>query len=543
MKNVKDNNRYRLTIGIVAIYSIIYFSINIFRTRGLFFPPDEFGYWENAASFLGIDWKGASFGQSYYAKGYSFLLLPICVLFQDPIKMYNAALFVNTILFFLQMLVLNELCIELGLKSDKKSYYWILLAGVFYPAHFVYMNYTMSESLLYVLLTIVFWMLAKYENKRTNRYACLTLLFCILLNITHFRTVGVTIAVVMVLLYMGLMKYKRDTSLNVVLTLTFIVILYIFLLVFMQRDSVYLNDKIIRLRKVFTFPGLLSFFVGMIGKIYYVMVSTFGILFFYMRRLWRKRRESPAEIAIFISFIISIAVSSVFFVNGNGVDYLIYGRYTEIFVPIMVCLGLSELECMEKPSTYYLMGCSLVVAMSSVVVFFYAVINGINMYMNDFIIGTTWMFGQNMPKLNILFAVPTLICVISFWILGLKKLPVAILTAVFVVIGIYMSEICVYSYHDKDRSDVDMFDKVSQMYDRGHEVVFLRSPWSNYIGHLQFYMWDRKIKYIEGLDPEAYETGADDVVVTYPNYEEPDQLLARYDTREETSHFIVYYNK
>lgn len=38
-----------------------------------FFPQDEFGYWNNAARIIGLDWSQIADGQSSYAYGYSLV--------------------------------------------------------------------------------------------------------------------------------------------------------------------------------------------------------------------------------------------------------------------------------------------------------------------------------------------------------------------------------------------------------------------------------------------------------------------------------------
>lgn len=526
----------------VLFIPLIYVAANLSRTSGLFFPPDEFGYWENAAALRGLDWSGATFMQSYYAKGYSVILLVISYVFRDPVMMYKAALLVNAFVFSLSALALYALCKEISKGRPAKDCV-IAATAAFYPAHFVYMNYTIAESLIYLLVTLIFLFLARFERTGRKSYAAASIILSVAVLATHFRTFGILIAVLAMIIFYKKIKNGRSASFVAALVFAVPVIFAVALgCTPFTTGITYFDDQLVRLRETLTFPGLIDLAAGIVGKIFYICVSTFGLFFFFVKRIIRKRKDGITEVSLALSFAISVAVSSVFFVGGKGIDYLVYGRYNEIYAPVMICYALYELTDSERMSVNETLGFSLFAGLSSVILFLYAKRCGINIYMNDFMIGMSWPFGDKLPMLNVLFGVSTLICVIPLWIMRTKKLPKIVIAAAFLAIGIFMSEKCAYHFHDLDRADLEMFKEVEDMYDDGHRVIFIRSPWTNYVGHLQFYMWDKKIDYIEGLDLDAYNTKPDDVIVTYPNYEDPLQFKVRYGASKETPHFILYYN-
>ena len=58
---------------------------------------DEFGYWSNAASIIGLNWDDLIKYTPYYSMGYSFFLVPIMILIKNPILMYLVAIILNFI--------------------------------------------------------------------------------------------------------------------------------------------------------------------------------------------------------------------------------------------------------------------------------------------------------------------------------------------------------------------------------------------------------------------------------------------------------------
>ncbi len=542
---------------------VVYMLVQLHRTSGLFFPPDEFGYWENAARLTGLDWSGSTFMQSYYAKGYSMLLYPLVLFGSSPLLMYKCALVINAVLFGLHSLILPSFIKETSTGSrDKTWMYGAAAAGVFYPAHFVYMNYTIAETLITLLVTLVFFCLAKYENTKEYKYAVFSVIASAGLVSVHFRTIGVIVAAGLTIFLIWNKDRKRPVSMKIPgITAGAAIVVGLALAVSPLRSGyVYLDSQFDRLGRLLTAEGALDIAVGMIGKLFYISVATVGLFFLCIGRIWRRRKESATGLGFLTAFVISTVISAVFFVGGKQIDYLVYGRYTEVFAPLIVGMGLCELydACGGDESIKNMYNgrfasiCSASTAAAAILLVVYALANRMNIYMNDFIIGLAWVFGRSNPLVNQLLVIPALIMVIVLWVLaavikgsvGRNGIYVffAALTALFIVIGIYMSEICVYHFHELDRKDLELFEAVTDMYDDGRQVDFIRPPGVNYIGHLQFYMFDRTIRYIDGPDPEADKTGPQEIVVTYPNYEFYDRLAKRYDTRLESAHFVVFYN-
>ena len=149
--------RHAYTIAFLLILCC-FFGYNIGKIYGFTILPDEFGYWSYAAAAAGYDWSGIVSLNSYYSYGYSVILLPVLILFQDGLTAYRAAVAVNFVMvagigFLLQYLMV-------GLFPDMKGRVLSVFAAVItlYPPLLLYARTTMTETLLaflYVLAVVL----------------------------------------------------------------------------------------------------------------------------------------------------------------------------------------------------------------------------------------------------------------------------------------------------------------------------------------------------------------------------------------------------
>ena len=114
---------------------------------------DEAGYLANAAALAGHAFDGAS---SYHA-GYSLLILPAFLLFDDPLRVYRGVQAINLILAALSILIVDRLLRELfpGTRRAMR----LLATGVAasYPAWFVFSGLAMSENAMVPAFCIAAW--------------------------------------------------------------------------------------------------------------------------------------------------------------------------------------------------------------------------------------------------------------------------------------------------------------------------------------------------------------------------------------------------
>ena len=119
IKAIEQNNGKRV-MTIVAIMATIMLMHYLPKSYGIFFPQDEFGYWNNAAKIIGLDWSDVAFGQSRYAYGYSLLLVPILVLLKsNPLMLYKVAITLNVVLLVIYSGLLYKIVKKIYFKEQK----------------------------------------------------------------------------------------------------------------------------------------------------------------------------------------------------------------------------------------------------------------------------------------------------------------------------------------------------------------------------------------------------------------------------------------
>ncbi len=528
---------YLLLSGAVTLALII---VSVVRAQGIFFPTDEFGYWNNAAGILGIDWSSVTGNATSYAPGYSLLLLPLMALCKTPVGMYRGALLLNAALMILASCLLIRL---IGILCGRIRL-WILPCLLF-PAYLIYMSYTISEVLLYVLFLGLCVLTARIlREDHTAGLTGLGLLVSLLMVLVHHRTVGIAVFFVLTCLFRKMKGAKADDKKILILSVAVLVLLVAAMILYSFTGG--------RINAKDYTPGLaVDFLFGIAGKIFYLGASTFCVGLVGLASAFRKRKE-PFFLFFLLSFAYMVLLGSFFFCGGKRMDQLVYGRYEEMFIPLFLYIGAEELRLADQePKTqHFPVRPILFLGIVAPVLTLYVSRIGKTEYVADFVNGIDWMFGAGMPKVSQMYIRPFLIASAGFLVLvqlqkkeKAREICALCLAGIFLFLAVFLSRKHVWLFQKADLTDRQLAVSAMELADGGREVIFLNSPYNDYVNLLQFWFGNRHIRMVEGLDPEAFQTPQDAVVITYQNYECPDQLLERYENLFSSSHFVMYNKK
>lgn len=341
-----------VTISCIGIYKIEDF--NMIHVVG-----DEFGYWGNAAYFVGVDWNELISTQSYYSFGYSFFLIPFFLL-EIPMSLaYKGALIIN-ILFLCGIYAFSYLVI-------KKIYPQInvcllsIICGVcvLYPSFIVYAKTTFCETLLVLVYWVLIWLIIKYEETAEKKYFVMFIFLNIYNYIIHQRNIGILIAAVVILL-LGVGDENRRAIL-----LTFIVACLVLILGISIKENLIQNlwnssqtisrndfsGQVYKVKSIFQLDGIIRLFQGSLGKIFYFLSATMlfggGGVYAICNSLYKhyvkkiEKIEYPkCFLFILLSLISNFAVVVVFLINIDRKDILLYGRYSETLIGPLLMIGL-----------------------------------------------------------------------------------------------------------------------------------------------------------------------------------------------------------
>lgn len=365
MRKINSDHLYILFV-ILLIFGL--FQLSVFNIYGFSLYPDEFGYWASAATHVGYDWSTIASLGSYYSFGYSLLLTPILFVFKGGLAAYRAAIAVNYILIALSFMLLYRLMVRLFNDRDHLRSILICAVAVLYPPWILYSQMTMAESLIIFLYILLCYLLVEYIFKPDVIKLILLVFVSLYLYSVHMRTIGVIIAVFVTYMVMGFKDEKnRKLTVIMIIAASVAVILFVFLKrktignVFSTatQEDIEINGyggQIWKIKDIFTAEGFRNFLVEILGKTYYLVVSTYGLLIFavmsmikgiravFVRNTLRKKEACRVyfKLFLFMSLIGEILISSVFLHMSDRADMLFYGRYDEFIAPVIIAVGLFE---------------------------------------------------------------------------------------------------------------------------------------------------------------------------------------------------------
>ena len=328
--------------------------------------PDEFGYWASAASAVGYDWSEAASLGSYYSFGYSLILVPILTLISDGVMAYRAAVFINMLLMCVAVLLFEKIIEELFPETTTGIKTLISGAAVLYPSWIFYMQMTMAEAVLMFVFALDIYLFYQFMERQKISMAIALAAALIFGYCVHMRTVGILIAGVIVCLYRLIIGKGNKKALFIwfgVLVLLFGIALYLknrttaTVFSFAGEDALAVNDyssQWDKLAGILTLDGIQKFVCGVVGKLYYLGLSSFGT--FYWAFAWclkesirlirpavRKENVQPrqwAALFLFLAVTGQVLISSIYMYDTDVIDCLVYGRYNELLVPVMMLIGI-----------------------------------------------------------------------------------------------------------------------------------------------------------------------------------------------------------
>lgn len=532
-----------MTLIITALITISILAYYLPQTQGIFFPQDEFGYWNNAARIIGLDWSQIADGQSSYAYGYSLFLVPLLVMFKsNPLLLYRAAIALNACLLIAYAEMLERLIKKIFLELNDVQITLLTLMCTFAPYVSGYVHYTMAEVLIHVLFVILLNIVWDIEKQGINgKRAMLGSLTSLFLLLVHYRTIGVLFSFIFILLACLYRNQKIKISkvsflIAIICTMVNAVFFVTIKGYFSVKELLNLNNDI-------------ELIMGILGKIFYANVATMGLGCIGLIAM-NKKRKSLFTWFYLSSFVVTCLISAYFFIGSIRFDQLIYGRYIEMFLPLLICYGFNELFEGNKNIRNTIVNAVIMMGVMAGTLSIYVSKKGFEEYLPNFVSGVDWMMGNKTISMMWLYIKPFYISVFTLalgYILMTKvhSREFMLITAIIVSIISLNIVLCkdVYKYHKNDQSDYEMSRQIQKLMENKGDIILLDSPYNNYVNLMQFWLMDKSIHLVQGLDPEAFETPDEAIIITHANYEAEEQLLERYSNSVYSSHFKLYYNK
>lgn len=356
-----DNfNETYLLIVVYIVFLIFHLLISLSAKTPLVYA-DEAGYIQNARDLI----NGIVPKNTYYP-GYSICIIPAFLISNDIQVAYVIVHIINSLLMaFIPVLSYKLITIYDGSLSRYLKVIITLIVST-YPSYILYSNFAMAEALfipLFLFLALQVYYLAKSKGKRKYLWVTAPATYAYLV-FTHPRAFAILPAFLITLLLivfsnskiaLSILKSANKRVYIFICSSACFVLLILIAFFVVRSGGGYSAGYIKRLVEVFSLEGMGSLIITWAGQMYYLIISTFGLVLFgyyygirYIIKHFREYKEN--KLVIFYLFIILslffLSLLSAWFMMGHTrVDHLLYGRYNEgVLLPVFI-MGLI---CIEK---------------------------------------------------------------------------------------------------------------------------------------------------------------------------------------------------
>lgn len=574
MQRIRKEYRYFIIL-ILIIFCVFQYGIR--KIFGFTIYPDEFGYWASAAKSVGYDWSEVASMGSYYSFGYSAFLIPILKIFSNSVTAYRAAVFLNMLLMCVCVFLFQKIMEKIFPEVEKGRS--ILASGiaVLYPSWIFYMQMTMAEGILFFLFVLACYLFVIFLDTQRVTAAVFLGVTLIYFYCVHMRTVGVLIACIICLMLWAIVgdgKKKRLFLFCIAVALTGILAFYMKnrtveeVFTYAKQSELVGNDyqsQWGKIADIFTFSGFVRFLQEIIGKIFYLGLASFGL--FYPAFGWcvknsivlfrnvrdKKMIQIRNWFALFLLLAVTgeVLISSIFMHGSTTLDSLIYGRYNDFLVPMMMLigivimcrnrlwwvftltcgtlsggmalllLGMAERYQMSKLRGYHIAGISFLIDEKN---------SNIALYFRD-----TWLLG-----FGLMILVSLLIWLSNRWESSWWMLT-GILT-IEIVAGIQISDHYIYPANNTNYESLQIADCLRDHCEEKDVIYFLDEEKPEFVDFIQMQLPDKPIHVTTREEYEENGVFAD-FLLTSVETKYDKELSAQYSQRLETNTFCLYYNQ
>ncbi len=381
MEKVRED--FYLLLFAFIIFGV--FGYGIGKIYGMSIYPDEFGYWANAAQEVGYDWREVTSLASYYSYGYSLLLLPILKFSSNGVTAYRIAICINALAQAGTLFLVKRIYVSIFPKVTRENVAMAVGMSILYPVWTFYSQMTLVESILVFFYLLGCYFLIRYlESGSAAMLTAVALLFSYMYMV-HMRTIGVLIALMITILTM--IWQRREERSKLLGTFLLAVAGIVFIGVgkkYVSETTYSLSDanilaangysgKLRLIAQVLSGERAVSFLFGCAGKLYYLFMTSFGMIMpatiFLIRqvkslilRIYHKREAvewSFFSLFVLLSLFGQFAVAALYMSGNERLDVIFYGRYNDFLVPLVIGFGALELLQRGNFKKNYLWGGSV----------------------------------------------------------------------------------------------------------------------------------------------------------------------------------------
>ena len=318
------------------------------------FYSHEAMYLINARSLLGHQ---NNYGNPY-AIGMSLLLVPATI-FHHPLAPYTLAILYNS----LSLGVMFWLLVRISKNEGARHPLMTGLIASCYPSLWLYANHAIPEILLTLIVTLAYLLVASYQTARRPAllygFALLTIISCTLHpRMAPLAVISVVFALYFLLRHHGSWRGALALIIGAAALMALNYHLKSYANQFQAVSGLRLTDPYtqivqINLRGWLNFPLMTLFltFGALCGQLLYLSLATLGIGFVALYHTGvsqasalRERAISCRHAYLLSAFAATLALTSLQKIQIVVTSQAFFGRYLEIFSPLLIVVGISILD-------------------------------------------------------------------------------------------------------------------------------------------------------------------------------------------------------
>ena len=572
----KNLIKYRYAIWFYILL-FCYVNFAIFKLYGFSIFPDEYSYWAYAAKIAGHDWSEVTELGSFYAWGYSLILVPIFYICHNSLLAYRAAIVLNFVMLGLAYIIQTKILKDFGFENNENNQIYAAIAMMYPPVVF-YAHTTMAETLLMLGYFFLIALLIRYIKKPTLIALISLYVAAAYMYLVHMRVIGILAALFFSLVYAEIKYYKNFKRAVGILILSVVGMLAIHiakeqiapLFYRNQATELYavntLKGQIDKIRYIFSFKGFVAFLCEVCGGFLYLGVSGFGITYWGLYCLVKKCRpgscagvnalwERVACAFVFMASLSQIAISAVYNVIPDSYDSITYGRYQDYITPVLIAVGLGEIMHNVRRIGRYLFADVLLMVLLTIVVTVYSSGLELNPMKGYFMTGmSSYAVGEFDPRsfyaIVCLFSV---LCTLLYGALiviqsrlGLRWI-FAVGAAMQLMFSVRLGKLYLYPFNDLARQDIQIAQRIENLIndsDTKRRVIYMDYNEIPAVGLLQFMLRDIEIEVYRAEEWEPQKYHEDKAIVLLGANEPLQQKLEKdYEREVARGHFLLLYNE
>lgn len=353
-------------LGVIAL-RIFYIS----RTTGPFIYGDEFGYWSHAAHLTGNTWAGVMDNMGWYSFGYSFWLALTFLVSDKMVVMSRVAVLFNILMSLGIYFLAYSIVRKLSVKKDVIVCGAIALAATSFPTYIFYSYTTMTETLVALLVWLLFYELISLEKNPVWWKGVLSGFTTGYIYMVHNRTLTTVLAVCVCMIVLWIMhRIDWKIMLPFILSLVAMVLFYVLMKGYLEgmiTDNQAITDVglVVTRGKTNTYQNVFNKFIkilsptylfkalrSMMGQLWQCLSSTYLLIGFgviYCIRNFKKMASEQricAYVYPLLVFLFSVGLTAVVMRGPSAraghvrIDTAFYGRYNECYFPLLIMMAL-----------------------------------------------------------------------------------------------------------------------------------------------------------------------------------------------------------